>query len=205
MFITTAGGGMIAATVLGGLLGGGGNETSGTTQARIDPRLDDAIYGAGGSIPAAQDWYTQNKSGMNGAMLTGLNNQYAQLNASPQGYNQMQNLGMGMMGAGVSGNPFANGYTGGTNFSGSTGGNGGSVSPSRQQYAPAAFSAPAGSAFGGPEELLKMSNGGGGWGGQNANFGVPAARPAPPPPPFDAEAYSRRMMEEQRNNNQAGD
>ena len=165
MFITTAGGGMIASTLLGGLLGSGGNQTSGSTQNKIDPRLDEAIYGAGGVIPGAQDWYAQNKSGMNSAMLNGLNNQQAQLAASRQGYNQMQNLGMGLMGAGVSGNPFSSGYTGGTNFAGSTGGNGGSIAPSQQSYTPAAVSAPSGNAFGTPEQMLAMSNAGGGWGG----------------------------------------
>jgi hypothetical protein len=157
--------GSIGAPLIGGLLGSGGNETQQQTQARIDPRLDDAIYGEGGAVPSAQDWYAKNKSGLNNAMLTGMNNQMAQLGASTQGYNQMQNLGMGMMGAGVSGNPFSSGYTGGTNFAGSTGGNGGSIAPSQQSYAPAAFSAPSGNAFGTPEQMLAMSNAGGGWGG----------------------------------------
>jgi len=157
--------GTLSAPLIGGLLGSGGNQTSGTTQNKIDPRLDSAIYGENGAIPAAQDWYAKNKSGMNNAMLTGMNNQMAQLEASRQGYNQMQNLGMGMMGAVVAGNPFAAGYQGGTNLTGSAGGNGGSVAPSHAVYAPAAAIAPAGNAFGTPAQLLAMSNAGGGWGG----------------------------------------
>ena len=115
-FGLSAGATSLLGTVAGGLLGGSGNKTSQTSQTTIDPRLSDAIYGANGSVPAAQDWYKQNKSGLNSQSMQGLNNQASQLAASKAGYDQMQNLGLGLLSGGVAGNPFSQGYTGGTNF-----------------------------------------------------------------------------------------
>ena len=107
----------LAGPVIGGLLGGGGSKSQETTKVnQIDPRLEPYIYGANGSLPAAQDWFTKNKSGMNGQMQQGLNNQASQYAASKPGFDQMQNLGLGLMGGGVAGNPFSQGYSGGTNF-----------------------------------------------------------------------------------------
>lgn len=106
----------LAGPVLGGLLGGGGSKSSQTTSNTIDPRLADAIYGSNGSVPAAQQWFSQNKSGMNSQMQQGLNNQASQYAASKPGFDTMQNLGLGLMNSGVAGNPFSQGYSGGTNF-----------------------------------------------------------------------------------------
>ena len=107
--------------IVGGLLGddkpsGGGNQqlptatstTSGgsSSQSYIDPRMENILYGTGGVIPQATDWYNNNSSGLNDQMVTGMNNSWNQLGASAQGYNQMQNLGMQLMGGGVAGNPF---------------------------------------------------------------------------------------------------
>jgi len=80
-----------------------------STQNRIDPRMEQAIYGAGGIMPNASAWYAQNQSGLNDKMVTGMNNQWNQLGASKQGFDQMQNLGMGLMGGGTAGNPFTGG------------------------------------------------------------------------------------------------
>ena len=128
MLITTAGGGILAASVVGGLLGSKGNSSgSGATATQtnaIDPRLSDAIYGSSGVVPSAQDWYAKNKTGLNPMMLQGMDNQYNQHAASHQGFNQMQNLGMGLMGAGAAGNPFLEGYKGGTKVGGGGGTNG---------------------------------------------------------------------------------
>ena len=99
----------------GGGGGGGGatnetarSETSGSShsQSYIDPRMENILYGTGGIIPQATDWWNQNSSGTNEQMITGMNNTWNQLGASGQGYNQMQNLGMGLMGGGAAGNPF---------------------------------------------------------------------------------------------------
>lgn len=136
MFITTAGGGMIAATVLGGLLGDGGSQQAQSTQQSLDPRMADAIYGTNGVVPSAQDWYSQHKTGLNAQMLEGMNRQYAQHGASRQGFNQMQNLGMSLMGGGAAGNPFAGGYSGGMN------GQGGGMAPQPQTFQPATLTNP---------------------------------------------------------------
>ena len=133
--------GTVAAPVIGGLLGSKGNSSgatqSGTNTNSIDPRLVDSIYGKNGVVPSAQDWYAKNQTGLNPMMLQGMDNQWNQQGAAHQGYNQMQNLGMGLMGAGVAGNPFAGGYKGGTDFSGGLNGNGGSIAPQAMSYTPA--------------------------------------------------------------------
>jgi hypothetical protein len=129
--------GSVAAPLIGGLLGGKGNSSGATQTSSIDPRLADAIYGSSGVVPSAQDWYAKNKTGLNPMMLQGMNNQWNQANSSHQGFNQMQNLGMGLMGAGVAGNPFSGGYTGGGNFSGGLNGNGGSIAPRQTMFNPA--------------------------------------------------------------------
>jgi hypothetical protein len=116
--------GSVAAPVIGGLMGGRGNSSTQTSQASIDPRMADAVYGSGGILPSGRDWYNANKTGMNAQMATGLDNQWNQHTASTQGFNQMQNLGMGLMGGGTAGNPFTGG---------------GYIAPSQPSYAPAAF------------------------------------------------------------------
>ena len=71
--------------------------------------MEQAIYGAGGIMPNAAAWYAKNQSGLNDQMVTGMNNQWNQLGTSKQGFDQMQNLGMGLMGGGSAGNPFTGG------------------------------------------------------------------------------------------------
>ena len=99
--------GSIAAPVIGGLLGSGGTKQSQSVTNSIDPRYGEYLYGAGGLLPSAANWYAQNKSGMNDQMAQGLNSQWNTLQQSQPGYMQMQNLGLGLMGGGVSGNPFS--------------------------------------------------------------------------------------------------
>ena len=123
--------GSVAGPLIGGLLGGEGSSQSQTTQQKLDPRMESAIYGDGGLLSGAKDWYAANKTGLNDQMLTGMNNQWNQHGASQQGFNQMQSAGMGLMGQGVAGNPFSGGYSGGTNF-GNTG-----MAANPQQYQPA--------------------------------------------------------------------
>ena len=134
----------LAGPVIGGLLGGSGSKSSQTQTNTIDPRLADAIYGSNGSVPAAQQWFSQNKSGMNGQMQQGLNNQASQYAASKPGFDTMQNLGLGLMNSGVAGNPFSQGYSGGTNFApqGRTnmaGTNQPTAQQTTQAYTPAVF------------------------------------------------------------------
>jgi hypothetical protein len=99
--------GSIAAPVIGGLLGSGGTKQSQSVTNSIDPRYGEYLYGAGGLLPSAANWYAQNKSGMNDQMAQGLNSQWNTLQQSQPGYMQMQNLGLGLMGGGVAGNPFS--------------------------------------------------------------------------------------------------
>lgn len=133
-------------SLLGGLMGSQGKTTGQTsptssntnssvthgssTQNKIDSRIDQAIYGAGGIMPNASAWYMKNHTGLNDKMLAGMNNQWNQLGTSQQGFNQMQNLGMGLMGAGSAGNPYTNN-------------GGGGIAPPQTNYQPAEFNAAA--------------------------------------------------------------
>lgn len=165
----------LGTSLLGGLLGseektvGKTNPTSQTTtssnssgshrQDYLDPRMEQAIYGAGGIMPNAAAWYAQNQSGLNDKMVTGMNNQWNQLGASTQGFNQMQNLGMGLMGGGTAGNPFTGG---------------GGIAPQQMSYKPANFNTGGGeSPFAMPAAQApapSMSAGGGGSGGGGGDF-----------------------------------
>ena len=150
----------------GGGGGGGGatNEvaksvTSGgsSSQSYIDPRMENILYGTGGIIPQSTDWWNQNSSGTNEQMITGMNNTWNQLGASGQGYNQMQNLGMQLMGGGAAGNPFTG-----------TGG----VAAQQVQYTPATFNAGTENPFVQKEQkplsVLPQASSGGGVGGDSA-------------------------------------
>ena len=150
----------------GGGGGGGGatNEvaksvTSGgsSSQSYIDPRMENILYGTGGIIPQATDWWNNNSSGTNEQMITGMNNTWNQLGASGQGYNQMQNLGMQVMGGGAAGNPFTG-----------TGG----VAAQQVQYTPATFNAGTQNPFVQKEQkplsVLPQASSGGGVGGDGA-------------------------------------
>ena len=109
----------LAGPLIGGLFGGQKSQGQSTTQkSEIDPRLADAIYGKSGSVPLAQKWLAANQSGLSPQMQQGLDNQASQYASSKGGFDHMQNLGLGMMRGGVAGNPFSQGYSGGTNFGG---------------------------------------------------------------------------------------
>ena len=150
-----------------------------STQNRIDPRMEQAIYGTGGIMPNASAWYAKNSSGLNDKMITGMNNQWNQLGSSKQGFDMMQNLGMGLMGGGAAGNPFT--------------GSGG-ISPQQMSYKPAEFNAntsantgttspfvmPEPTAAPAPAMMPSYDTGGGGGGGyvsepQPAQVAAPAA------------------------------
>lgn len=165
-------------SLLGGLMGseektvGKTNPTSSTTnsshssatQNKIDPRMEQAIYGAGGIMPNAAAWYAKNSSGLNDQMVQGMNNQWNQLGASAQGFNQMQNLGMGLMGGGTAGNPFTGG---------------GGIAPQQLSYTPAQMVNSGNSPFAMPTPTVAPAmgggsgGGGGGGGGGEGNYGNP--------------------------------
>ena len=115
-------GGAAASAVVGGMMSDSGGSQTQSVQNSLDPRMADAVYGSGGILGSAKDWYAANKSGLNSQMLTGMDNQSRQLESGAQGWNQMQNLGMGLMGGGTAGNPFTGG---------------GGIAPSQQTYQPA--------------------------------------------------------------------
>ena len=104
---------------LGG--GGGNNGMSGPTSSSqtrtMDPYVASYIYGKdgkGGLLSDAYKNYQDNKSGMNPMMEQGLQNQWNSI-SDPRiraGYNQMQQLGSGLMSAPMAGNPFTSGMRG---------------------------------------------------------------------------------------------
>lgn len=160
----------------------GSSSHGSSTQNKIDPRMEQAIYGAGGIMPNAAAWYAQNQSGLNDKMITGMNNQWNQLGASKQGFDQMQNLGMGLMGGGTAGNPFTGG---------------GGIAAQKLSYNPAQMemSSNANSPFVMPTPMaapaMLPSYGGGGSGG---GYSEPTPAPAvatpqepAPEPLFDTE------------------
>lgn len=109
------GGGSNLAGLIGAVAGGasGGGNTTATTQSQIDPRMAQYLYGTGygdtnSLLGAAQQYYQQNKSGLNDTMQQGLDMQRAALQdpAYGQAFTQMRSLGTGLMGHPVAGNPF---------------------------------------------------------------------------------------------------
>ena len=110
--------GAVAASVAGAaatsLLGGGsGGESTSTQSMKMDPRMDRFVYGdsgQGGLLGDAHNLYKQQmaQGGMNPMMQAGLESQ-RQFLTSPQysqGYNNLMNMGQGLLGGGVAGNPF---------------------------------------------------------------------------------------------------
>lgn len=118
---TVSTGGMAPAAVFGGsdLLKGAGllagavsgskpTTTSNTTQSKTDPRLDPYIYGDQGILAQAQQWQQANRTGLNPQMTRGLNT-LTDIYTNPankQGYQSMQNLGLGLMSSPIAGNPY---------------------------------------------------------------------------------------------------
>jgi hypothetical protein len=106
------------AALAGGVLGAtqGGEDTTATTTNQIDPRMAQYLYGSGygdkeSMLGAAQDWWKNNQSGMNANMTQGLD-MLKSLYTSPgysQGYTQMRDVGQGLLGRQIAGNPFTQG------------------------------------------------------------------------------------------------
>jgi hypothetical protein len=106
------------AGLIGGIAGAteGGKSQTATTQSQIDPRMAQYLYGSGygdkqSMLGAAQDWWENNQSGMNANMTQGLD-MLKSLYTSPgysQGYTQMRDVGQGLLGRPIAGNPFTQG------------------------------------------------------------------------------------------------
>lgn len=109
------GGGSNLAAIIGGIAGatqGGGNNTA-TRQTRTDPRFDAYLYGTGPGdtnslLGAAQQFWQQNRSGLNPTMQAALDMQRSVLQdpAYAQSYTNMRDVGSGLLGRQVAGNPF---------------------------------------------------------------------------------------------------
>lgn len=103
------------APVAGAVLGATQSDKGGqvTQSNSIDPRIANILYGSsgtGGLLDDAQSIYYQQmqQGGLNDMQRQGLNMQ-AQYLQSPQyqnSYQSMMNQGMGLLGAGIAGNPF---------------------------------------------------------------------------------------------------
>jgi hypothetical protein len=102
------------AAVVGSSMQADATENAAEKAGKIDPRMDKYIYGDGtinGLLGDSYNLYQGNKSGMNDQMRQGLNQQWATYTdpSTMAGYRQMSNLGSGLMGAPVMGNPFSDG------------------------------------------------------------------------------------------------
>jgi len=104
---------MGGASILGGLLGGKKGATNQTTSnaKSMDPRVESMYFGQNGLLGDLNNWYSQNKSGLNSDMQAGLDHMRSvyQSPLATQGYERMANIGYDLMGRGVATNPFVSG------------------------------------------------------------------------------------------------
>lgn len=120
----------VAAPIVGGLMGG--QEQQQTTERKMDPRMDEFVYGNGGLLSRARDLMTRQSQngGMNPMQMAGMEAQ-RQFLTSPAymaGPQAMMQRGAGLLGGSVAGNPFSMGgnmgLLGRMNEAGQGGGNG---------------------------------------------------------------------------------
>jgi len=112
-----AAGGLLKAAlpIAGAVLGGtsGGKTTTATTTKDMDPRLANYVYGpdgTGGLLGSATKLFNDQMAtgGLNELQRQGIDMQknYLMNPAYAQGYTNMMNVGQGLLGGGVAGNPF---------------------------------------------------------------------------------------------------
>lgn len=112
-----AAGGLLKAAlpIAGAVLGGtsGGKDTTATTTKDMDPRLANYVYGpdgTGGLLGSATKLFNDQMAtgGLNELQRQGIDMQknYLMNPAYAQGYTNMMNVGQGLLGGGVAGNPF---------------------------------------------------------------------------------------------------
>jgi hypothetical protein len=96
------------APLIGGALGSQPTTTENNVTKKMDPRMDALVYGDGGLLNNATDWYSQNKSGMNDAMRGAIAQNRSLLNdpATRQGFVNQMNKGQGLLDRQVASNPF---------------------------------------------------------------------------------------------------
>ena len=110
--------GSIGAPLIGGLMGGseGAKGQTTTAQQTLDPRIAKYLYGengSGGLMGNTSDLYQKQlgQGGLNPMQNAGLEMQ-RQAYTDPrygQSYNNMRDVGIGLMGGGAAGNPFTQG------------------------------------------------------------------------------------------------
>lgn len=94
----------------GGIAGSGPQQS--TQQQRLDPRMEPYIYGPEGILGEAHEWFENNRGG-NELMRQGAQRQGDFYNSPEytQGFNQLRDMGLGLLGGGIAGNPFTGGQT----------------------------------------------------------------------------------------------
>lgn len=104
----------LGATALGGALGAKGQESEGSRTNKLDPRMDAMLYGQDGStglLGQAMQLAQQQMAngGLNDRQRRGLAMQEQWLTSPEyaQGFNQMKNVGMGLLSRGIAANPYA--------------------------------------------------------------------------------------------------
>ncbi|MEN9384618.1 MAG: hypothetical protein RL323_1761 [Pseudomonadota bacterium] len=107
------------ASLLGGLLGSGSNDNTQAATKSMDPRMDRYVYGPdsqSGLLGGAWNLMQQQagQGGLNDLQRQGLEmqRQYLMSPQYSQDYETMRNMGAGLMGGGMAGNPFTNGSMG---------------------------------------------------------------------------------------------
>jgi hypothetical protein len=99
-----------------GAMSSGGNNSTSSSQATLDPRIANYLYGGsggGGLLNSVNNTFAQQAAtgGLNPLQTAGLEMQRQTLTAPnyTQGYDQMRSLGSSLLGGGVAGNPFTGG------------------------------------------------------------------------------------------------
>lgn len=112
----------IGGALAGGLAGSQGTQGGQqTTQRTLDPRIDAMVFGQGGLLSDAQNWYNQNKSGQNDTMKLA-SSQLTGLLSDPNLKNAIYTQGAAgtrMMNQPIASNPFTRQGFNGTNWWGS--------------------------------------------------------------------------------------
>lgn len=103
--------GKLGTSLLGSFIGSQPNTQSATSTKSVDPRIAPYIYGPSGVLANAANLYAQNPSGINDAMRQGWQKQLDVLNnpATQAGFQNMQNVGSGLLNTQIAGNPYSSG------------------------------------------------------------------------------------------------
>ena len=115
-----------AVSLAGAAMGSKGSTTGSSSSFQLDPRIQAMLYGSGSGgngllADMTQNYQTQHdQGGLNSTQRAGMEMQRQTLMdpGYTAGYNQMRNVGMGLLGAPIAGNPFTTGAKNGSPFQG---------------------------------------------------------------------------------------